>query len=96
MPTLCSPRYGMPVTNSQMRSENTFVKLGTDLLSGRGVAEPLDAIDASGEALLRYCRDQARERAAGSYAFFGEQAQSFPSSLGASSTSVFTAYMQAS
>lgn len=98
--TLCSPQHRMfrttPATYSQMRSENTFVNLGTDLLSGREVAKPLDAIDASAEALLRYCRDQARERAAGSYAFFGEHAPSFPGGLGASFTSVIAAIVQAS
>lgn len=54
-----------------MRNDDAFVQLGSDMIHGKVAAEELN-VSASVVALLQYRRDKAKERVAGSYAFFGK------------------------
>lgn len=53
-----------------MSNENAFIQLGTDMIRGKVENESRD-VSASVVALLKYRREKALERVAGSYAFFG-------------------------
>jgi hypothetical protein len=56
------------LTSIQMQRGKAFVRLEADRIYGT-----VDEVGASVEALLKYRREKAKKRVAGSYAYFGKR-----------------------